>query len=193
MWANAPYITFTITVAVIAIYVTYKLAVIYLRFQRTEADCRNLSASTTNIGIQLTAVDKKLGIIIAALVSKGGFESGLFMSNSPAELTELGSKILVDIGGKKYIDDFKKELISALDNKEPKTGLDVQTQSGVVLAERTSDEDFSHIKQYIFRNPIIKVAEDQKLELDLPLALRVMSIYLRNKYFELHPALKNDL
>jgi len=192
MWKHMPFITAVLVVGFICAWSAFKFTKFYNRFEKTERDCSHLSNEHKEISNKLTGVDRKLGIIITALVGKG-FNSQLFVSHSPIELTDFGKKILVDIGGQKYIDDNLASLIKIMESKSLKTGLDVQNFSNLLLTEKTIEDEFTHVKQYIFQNPVIKGSEDNPFPLDLSVAIQVMSIYLRNKYFEKYPDLKKDL
>jgi hypothetical protein len=109
------------------------------------------------------------------------------------ELTDLGFKILVEIGGRDYIDKYAARLIAEVENRNPKSGLDVQTYSNIVLTEKSSEDEFLDIKNNLFQNPTYTLGDSRQLPLDLGVATQIMGIYLRNKYFERYPDLKKDL
>lgn len=160
------------------------------RLQKVEQDCSGISNLDVKISQLLTKVDK---ITTHLLTNDKELDPRIFQANSPIELSELGQRILRDIGGKQYVDDNLSILIDYMEQRDFKSGLDVQNYTEVLLAEESDKEAFTPIKNYIFQNPVYKIDEDKTITLHLNLCINIISIYLRNKYFEKYPDLKKDL
>lgn len=74
------------------------------RFSKVERNCVQLDKNQIALNNRLGSIDTKLSTLIIHLSSTKKIDSNLFRSNSPIELTEVGAKILVEMGGKSYID-----------------------------------------------------------------------------------------
>lgn len=144
---------------------------------------------------RLETMDRKLDNLILSVnnictflsITQKGF-STVSTSNSPRELSEFGTSLLEDIGGKKYLDESSPELIEIIKSKSPKSGLDVENYANILLTEKTEDDKFVPIKNYIFQNPVYRRG-NAELDLTMTIVLQIMGIYLRNKYFEKYPEL----
>ena len=95
--------------------------------------------------------------------------SKFIKTKSPFALTEEGKKLLEDSGGKLYIEQNKEELIKQIGAKNPNSAYDVQEYAKAVITEKSSDESFKEIKDYLFKNG-----------LTLDLIVGVMGISLRD-------------
>lgn len=139
-----------------------------------------LTKKITPLEKEVSKISKNLSALLTALFSKKVLEkSEIFISESPIKLTTLGEEILQIIGGKNYIDKNEKFLISEMRKVEFKSALDVENYSVQYLMNLYNTDEFTPIKDYIYLHPIYK-----KISLDLTTITRIMSIYLRDKYFE---------
>lgn len=148
---------------------------------------------------RMDKMDQKLDAIIIAVNGISRFLSGsqdkfpdINFTNSPLQLSNIGTSILEDIGGKKYIDDNCIELIHLLEEKSPKTGFDVDEQSTILLTQMTLDARFNPIKNYIFHNPVYRKGTFE-CNLHMLIVIQIMGLYLRNRYFQRYPELNEDL
>lgn len=187
-----PHLAIVLAIVVFAIFITIKIVNLYHRFKKTEGDCSSLNTNHSSIKDDINAISTNFTTLVALLLSNKTLEVNPFKINSPIELNEIGEKILNEIGGKLYVDSSKDALILDMESKGFKSGLDVQDYARVLLLTKSVDDNFVNIKNFIFQNPIFKT-EQGELSLDLSLCIQIMGIYLRNKYFEKHPNLKNDL
>jgi hypothetical protein len=199
-----PYICILLFLVAVAVYVGFKIAKIHFRFLKTEEDCKSIfdvhlkKIDTSISGVQTSITGMQTSVInlIMYLKTKDEkFDTSLFRSQSPIHLTDLGSKILTDIGGKKAIEDNIEKLMLAMEAQEFKSGLDVQNYASVLVMNMFNDEMFTHVKNYMFSNPIYKHPKADK-EVDMPLDMAtvntILGIYLRDKYFEKHPELNKN-
>lgn len=92
---------------------------------------------------------------------------------SPVALTDRGNKVLLESGGKDFIDESFAELNGMVDAMNPRTSYDVQEDSKKVIEALTSDVRINPLKEYLFK-------EGMELE-DI---VFVLGIYLRDKILE---------
>ena len=90
-------------------------------------------------------------------------------TKSPLSLTELGLKVLEESGGKQYIDENKHALIKIINDKNPRTSLDIQELSKEVIESQKNEENFIPIKEYVYNKGLI-----------FDHVIRVIAIYLRD-------------
>ena len=122
-----------------------------------------------------------LSSICTALVNKKMLDpASVFRKLSPYRLTEVGENYLVSSGGKECIDSNLDFFISELEKSNPTTALDVETNSYKLLLFSSEKPFFKRIKDYIFLDPD---------GMPFITAAMIMSIYLRDKYLEVHPEL----
>ncbi len=146
----------------------------------------------------VTGIEKSITALVVYLKTKdNSIDSNLFVARSPIQLTDIGLDILDKMNGKDYIDKNKDKLIIALGGLKPKTALDVENNADMLLLTLSSEDEFTKIKNYIYNNPVYKTKSDDQLgdievNLDLKLAISIMSVYLRNKYLEFHPELSTE-
>ncbi len=103
----------------------------------------------------------------------------MFTSFSPVTLNKKGVELLEKCGGKKYIDDNLEYLISKLKSEVLKTKLDVHEHAKFILLIESDSDEFVPIKNYIYDNP-----KYIGLDINLPMIVSVLALYLRDKYLE---------
>lgn len=70
---------------------------------------------------------------------------------SPLSLTEKGKALLLDSGGKDYVDAHQSGLLDRLRKRRPKTAYDVQEISRDIIHEHSREDSFNGIKEFAFR------------------------------------------
>lgn len=119
-----------------------------------------------------------------------GAMSDLIRKCSPYQLTELGSILLEMSAGMACINTHAERLIDKIEKTNPKTAYDVEQNSLSVLSDLTNDEMFNPIKNFLYKSPEIMIVKTSKGDLSAPLTMQrilmMMSIYLRDKYFQKH-------
>ncbi len=142
--------------------------------------------------INVAALTQNINSLIAFLTTKHtDLQSGLFKSNSPIQLTEIGLDILDKCGGKKYINEHLDMLILEMEKQTFKSGLDIQNFATSIIIKEFNNDDFIHVRNYIYQNPIYKTEQGEEISVSAPVIYQVIGIMLRDKYFEIHPELKN--
>lgn len=106
---------------------------------------------------------------------KATFERGqasLIQSKSPLSLTDKGKAVLLDSGGKDFIDKNKDELLETIKLKSPKTEYDIQEFSKEVIKSCMNRDEFIPIKEYLYKESSIPKEP----------VMEVLGIYLRDIY-----------
>ena len=106
--------------------------------------------------------------------------------HSPLVLNEMGIKLYEECGGKTFLDANQILLFKKLDEKKPKTALDVELGAKDVLFSLINDDIFNGIKVWVYNSPSWKV-NDKDYVISLGDVCFVLSIPLRDRYLELHP------
>lgn len=71
-------------------------------------------------------------------------------TNSPVGLNDKGKALLLDSGGKTYIDAHQDELVKEIQARSPKSAYDVQQAAIEVIKAHADSDDFVPLKNYIF-------------------------------------------
>ena len=108
--------------------------------------------------------------------------------HSPLTLTEIGRELLEKSFAKKAMDDNLDFFIKKLEEYEPKTPYDVEDNALGVVFFNTGNEIFNDIKNFLYYSPEeIEFSNGEKAKISLQIIIRLMSLYLRDKYFEKYP------
>ncbi|MDR2085750.1 MAG: hypothetical protein LBP72_01090 [Dysgonamonadaceae bacterium] len=108
---------------------------------------------------------------------------------SPRKISEAGYELLKETCAQKIIDDNLDFFISEIEKQAPKTAYDLEESSFKVLTESSDKDIFNCIKNYVYFNPEEMEFAGQKSKIDFYVVIRVMSVYLRDKYINKHPEL----
>ena len=214
---NYPLVFLVIVLIGLTIYITTVVNKLLTRFKKVEKTCDskipelqskleigvNLSGvienkidnhfeTTKELNTKLLALSKNINVLVTFLTVKHtDLQSGLFQSFSPIQLTELGLEILNTSGGKSYIESHLDALLKEMENQEFKSALDVQSFATSLILKEFDSDDFIHIRNYIFQNPVYRPEGKSDIAINSPVMNQIIGIYLRDKYFEKHPELKD--
>lgn len=112
---------------------------------------------------------------------------------SPYQLTEVGKIMLLESEAKSCVDTNLDLLLQLIEKTKPKTAYDVERNSLRVLSSLIDESIFNEIKNFIYNSPAsidVETSEGKKkVAIDMQRILMIMSIYLRDKYFERHKEL----
>jgi hypothetical protein len=197
-----PAIAFVIALIFATGFITYKFTKLVNRFNKVEDNCQNckvdvippVNTHLSNIDNSIVGIYQSLNSLLVYLKGKDQhLDVSLIKSFSPTKLTDLGNKILIEIGGKKLIDENLEVLISEMEKQDFKSGLDVQNYSSILMMNEFNGELFTPLRDYVFKHPCYIFSSDEgktvNINLDNSTLNTVLSIYLRDKYFEKHPEL----
>jgi len=175
-----------IVVVVVAIS-AFKVAKYHSRFTKTERDCADMNTGHKQIQDKLDGIGTNLNMLVIFLSGKHkDMNTDLFVTKSPVQLTDFGTEILSAIGGKDYIDANLVALLQLLQNEGLKTALDVENYARVILLREFNTENFTHIKNFMYQNPVYN-SGGKTTNLNLDTVIQVMGVYLRNLYLSKHP------
>lgn len=140
------------------------------------------------------SIKEDLAVIRTYLTTKYPTAAPVFSQKmSPRSLNDAGKKLLEDIGGSAFLSENKDVLVACIDEKKPKTALDVEEAALLVLYDHLDDDMFIGMKKWVYSSPSRKVMIDG-IERDYTVTMNdvcfVLSLPLRDIYLELHPELQ---
>lgn len=140
----------------------------------------------------------KLDILIAGLgKSSMDLSTGLFSEkHSPRRLNEQGQRLFDDVGGTRFLDDNQEFLFSKLDEKQPKTALDVENMALMILNLNAENDIFNVLKNWVYNAPSRQVTNTKGDTVMYDVTLKdvffVLSLDLRDRYLRAHPEISPD-
>lgn len=157
------------------------------RFTKTDTHFTKIDDSITSLQDDITSIKKDLADVQLFITSRYPSALNTFASkNSPLTLNEVGKRLYEECGGKAFIEANQVLLLGKIDEKKPKTALDVETYSKEVLVSLTNEDIFNTIKLWVYNSPSWTV-EDKNYTISLGDVCFVLSLPLRDKYLALHP------
>lgn len=163
----------------------------------------NISAQCSKIDEVMLSMNDKLTEVCSWVMKKDRAMikplSKVARKVSPLKLTSAGEILLRESGAKKAIDENIDFFMNELGKLSPKIAYDVEDYSLKVLLNNTGKDIFNCVKDFIYYSPSsidIKEPDSEdkiNIELSLSLILSIMSIYLRDRYFENYPGIINEL
>lgn len=114
--------------------------------------------------------------------------------NSPRELNEAGKQLFTDINGEEFLNKNKEILIKGIDDKTPKTALDVEESALEVLYSLIDNDMFIGMKNWVYNSPSRKLTidgVDREYTITMNDVCFVLSLPLRNMYLAQHPELQH--
>jgi len=139
---------------------------------------------------KLDKIGSSLEIICKALVVKKIIDPlPMLQKFSPYSLTEAGKKLLEMSGGKACIDSNLDFFITKIEEMSPQTAYDAEKFAESAIWRNADNPIFNGIKDYIFLAPEILTIDGVEMITSMYNVKIAMSIYLRDKYFEVHPEL----
>lgn len=108
---------------------------------------------------------------------------------SPRCLNDEGRRLFEEIGGAAFLETNGAKLIARMEQKKPKTPLDVELYALDVLYGMLNDDMFNGLKRWVYDCPVRKLVvdgEEKAYEVTLNDVCFVLSIPLRDLYFEIH-------
>lgn len=117
---------------------------------------------------------------------------------SPLKMTPIGEVLFEKSLSKKAIDENIDFLIEELEKIAPKTAFDVEDQSYSVLFKNIGHDLFNEVKNFIYYSPetieLIDPSDGEKeqIKISLQTLIRLMGIYLRDKYLERHTEIEKS-
>ncbi len=168
---NWPYLALLLLCVGFAIYATIKVSTFYhTRFTPLEKGIHDIKGSVDRIEKYLINENPKSAY------------PALVQSHSPKTLTEIGNSLLTECGGRKFVDENQDVLLGDIINGAPVSPLDVEKLAIEVLLKFSESPGFIQIKDFIYNNPSYK-----EVSVQLYSIINIMSVYLRDKYFERFP------
>lgn len=157
------------------------------------------SGKISDISSTLSGIESKLDLLIKMIPLLGtpkesvlsNDNPSLSQKHSPRVLNENGNTVSSLFKCREFFSGNKAWLVEELEKFKPKTALDAESLSMVVMKISSSDDRFNTLKNEIYRSPSIPLKDesgnDRNYEINLEDILFIISIYLRDEYLQLHP------
>lgn len=173
-----------IALALIIGFIAWKVS---KRLAKTDSHFAKIDDAISDLQKDVTAIKNDLSDVQLFITSKYPSALGTFVSkNSPLTLNEFGKKLYEECGGKSFLEANQVLLLKKIEEKYPKTALDVETYAKEVLFSLTQNDIFNTIKVWVYNSPAWKIG-DKDYTITLGDVCFVLSIPLRDKYLSLHP------
>lgn len=206
-----PYLALAITAIAIIAWLTIKLYKYHLAILKTKETSVESKDRIDNLKCQThegnyNAVKKTLESVknsletlkdmnanISAWIMK--FDNNMIdvfaKKQSPIMLTKMGKELLEMSFAKNTVDNNLDFFIKELEVLDLKTPFDIEEKALDIVLKNTGNEMFNDIKNFIYYSPEeIKFSNNEKAKISLQAIIKVMSIYIRDKYFEKYPEIQ---
>ncbi len=111
--------------------------------------------------------------------------------HSPAKLNKNGLKLFADVDGDSFLTSHGDDFIHRMEEKNPKTALDVENIAAEVLVLASNEDIFNKIKNIVYNYPAIDITDRHgnsvKYEVTLGDVCFVLGLKLRDMYLHKHP------
>lgn len=183
-----------------------KTAVNDYKLEKMEADVTNLKADVSNLKTDVAVlktdvtslkddmadVKADISAIKAVLIKKFPNAAEIFsMKKSPRILNELGEQLFSQINGEKFLNDNRKFFFSKIDERKPKTALDVEDAANIACSAFTEEDMFNDIKSFVYNAPSITIPDgnggSRSYDITLGDICYILSLPLRDMYLNEHP------
>jgi hypothetical protein len=147
------------------------------------SDCARHGKAIDDFDDTTKTILRKIDFIEKALIaSDKKLLSAFSQSNSPLQLNQRAIDLMTSSGANKILEGHRDDLIKQIEELNPATAYDVEQNAYKVLILNSDASWFIPLKEYIFNNPVF-----QGHSISLDAICFVMSLPLRNYYFEKHP------
>lgn len=171
-------------------------AIVNLRDKQKELKCDEHKKSIESHERYLTAFTDIKNSIRAIEEYLMGFDkdaySQLLRKCSPYKLLFLGEQLLEKSGGRKCVDENLDMLLTEIEKRNPSAPLDVEEAALNVVRALRDTPLFNDVKNFVYYSPQqVELTDEngEKVErgVHINIIFMLMSIYLRDKFFERHP------
>ena len=159
---------------------------------------RELNGNYSQLRGEISNIAGKLDVLITGLGrSSLDLSTGLFSEkHSPRRLNEQGQQLFDDVDGTRFLDENQDFLFSKLDEKQPKTALDVENMALMVLNLNAENDIFNVLKNWVYNAPSREVTNIEGATVMYDVTLKdvffVLSLDLRDRYLRAHPEISPD-
>ena len=183
---------FLIVAIIIAAIVWIVARFYYTRFKKIEQDVSELPCIHHEESFK--KIMEELSVIRTYLVTRNPKSASLFSEKmSPRRLNIAGRNLLNDIDGTSFLEENEDDLFRMIEEKQPKTALDVEIAANEVLIENLDSDIFNRLKLWVYNSPTRKLTIDGE-ERDYAITMNdicfILSLPLRDMYLDAHPEIQ---
>lgn len=197
---NYPGIFIALIIAFLLILIVWKIAQFYYtRFKKTEDAVKDISGRIEKLPCPkhdepFAQIMEDITVIRTFLMTKNPNSAIAFSKKqSPRVLNKAGESLYNDISGEKFLVEHKDFLYRGIDDKLPKTALDVEIAANEVLIENLDSDIFNDLKVWVYNSPSRKLnlnGEERDYAVTMNDVCFVLSLPLRDMYLDSHPEVK---
>lgn len=197
---NYPGIFIALIIGVALVFIVWKVAKFYyMRFKKTEEDVKTISGKMAKLPCSkhdesFAQIMEDITVIRTFLMTKNPNSAAAFSKKlSPRVLNSAGESLYSDISGDKFLNAHKDFLYRCIDEKSPKTALDVEIAANEVLIENLDSDIFDDLKVWVYNSPSRKLnlnGEERDYTVTMNDVCFVLSLPLRDMYLNSHPEIK---
>ena len=171
----------------------------YTRYKKTEDTVKNMSGRIDKLPCSkhdesFTQIMEDIAVIRTFLMTKNPNSAIVFSKKmSPRVLNKAGESLYNDISGDRFLDEHKDFLYKCIDEKLPKTALDVEIAANEVLIENLDSDIFDDLKVWVYNSPTRKLnlnGEERDYAVTMNDVCFVLSLPLRDMYLNTHSEIK---
>ena len=184
----------SLVIYLIIIVAVWAIASFYYRYKKMEDKVEKLPCDRHADSFK--DIDIKLTKIITILTTKYPSSAAAFsIKQSPRRLNPVGEKLLVECGGKDFLEENKTHFLEMISRSNPKTALDVEAQAYEVLLADQNMDIFNKIKQWVYNSPTWDLeinGNKEAYSITMGDICFVLSIPLRDMFLAEHPEVPTE-
>ena len=163
--------------------------------QGVKDDLQGVKDDLQGVKDDLQGVKNDIISIKAVLISNFPNAEKIFsMKHSPLRLNEIGERVFNEINGAKFLEENKDFFLSQIEQKAPKTALDVEQTAKLTCTINTDNDIFNDIKNYVYNAPSLQLTNEEGKKQTYNISMYdicfILSLPLRDMYLEAHPELQ---
>jgi len=192
-----PILLWGLIIIIATAFLTYKVVKwYYTRYTKVEEKVKQIDKlPCLKHEMILCEMKNDLAIIRAFIMAKYPSAAPVFShKSSPRILNDAGEQLFDDIKGVEFLKDNGDFLIKCIDDKAPKTALDVEESALQVLYDNFDNDMFVDAKNWVYNSPSRRLMIDgveKEYYITMNDVCFVLSLPLRNMYLEKHPELNS--
>lgn len=150
------------------------------KFKNIETNYATLLESSNKQQERLTRIEDML------MIKHKDASSYFAAKKSPRSLNERGLRIFADMKGQEFLEKNKDLLFAKIAEETPQTALDVESASFNACVAISNMDIFNDIKVFVYNYPVVKISEEESVEVKLGDAIFILSLPLRDMYLQEH-------
>ncbi len=162
----------------VVVFATWKVKTFWDRFTTMEKKVEEHSALSRT----LSRIDRQLAVLLSHFVAKKEIDPGLLKSESPLQLTELGTNVLRISGFSDVFPSMRQKFIDHVASLSPHTKLDLENAAVQAVFVLLSEPEMTPFKNWLYDHPQFKASETVTVSTNE--LLTTAGVFVRNNLLE---------